>query len=194
MTQDDFAQLVRSSRSCRRFDEENPVTSEDLLALVDVARFAPSANNLQLLRFYVTAEAEEVARIEASHHWAGLIADWDGPAAGERPTGYIVICMPAGMEDKPLHNLDAGIAAQTIMLAATAAGIGGCMIKSYSASLGADLGLLEKGFAPVLLLALGRPAETPVLEPVDADHGQAYWLDEAGVNHVPKLELDDLLV
>lgn len=195
MDQREFVELVAASRSYRRFDEGRPVTREQLAALVGAARVAPTANNRQRLRFHLSV-GPEAFEVEAHHRWAALLRDWDGPATGERPTGYVTIAVPAGERTNALLNQDAGIAAQTIMLAARAAGLAGCMVASFDAELGGALGLAEKNLEPLLLCALGYPApdERVVLEEADAERGVAYWRDADNVHHVPKLALEDLLV
>jgi len=46
----------------------------------------------------------------------------------------------------------------------------------------------------LLVLALGKPAETIIIEPMPASGSTAYWRDEHGVHHVPKRALEDLIV
>ena len=191
---DEFGGLVRSSRTFRRFDEARRLTEEDLLALVDVARFAPCGNNLQVLRFLPMVDDQRVSCCFGHHKWAGLLKDFDGPGAGERPVAYIAICVPTGQGASPIRNQDAGIAAQTIMLAARTQGLGGCMVKSYDAGLNTDLGLDDMGLECVLLLALGYPTEEVVLEEVTDDTGVGYWHDDEDRNHVPKRSVEDLVV
>ena len=90
-------------------------------------------------------------------------------------------------------QVDEGIAAQTIVLAATQAGYGGCMLHAFNkAGATQALGLEAAGVAPLMVIALGRPAEEVRLEPLDASPN--YWRDEASVHHVPKRSLADVLV
>lgn len=192
-------ELVAASRTYRRFDEARPVPREVLEALVDVARLAPTGNNTQLLRFHLSVDSDEVARVFSHHRWAGLLADWDGPEEGARPTAYVTILGPEGARRNALRNQDAGIACQTMALAARAAGLVGCMVGSFDAGLLEAIGLAERAgeLEPLLVLALGRPAadETVVLEPATTEHGVAYWRDfDTNTQHVPKLALEDLLV
>ena len=143
MDQREFVELVAASRTYRRFDEARPVTHEQLEALVGAARVAPSANNRQRLRFHLSVGPEALL-VESHHRWAALLKDWDGPVEGERPTGYVTIVGPEGARTNGMVNQDAGIAAQTIMLAARAAGLVGCMVASFDAELGPALGLAER--------------------------------------------------
>jgi nitroreductase len=190
----DFAELVRSSRTRRRFDETKPVSRETLRNLVDVARFAPTGNNTQLLRFHLVSGEEDCAKTFGHLKWAALLKDWAGPAAGERPTGYIFIMAPEKAVNNPIRCYDAGIAAQTIMLAAAAEGLGGCILKNFDRTLIDDAGLAGSGLAISLVLALGVPAENVVLEPATTEHKLAYWHEADGSHHVPKLAVEDLLV
>ena len=52
MTYDDFASLCRHRRSIRYFDQK-PVAKEDVLRLLELARLAPSIENLQPWHFHV---------------------------------------------------------------------------------------------------------------------------------------------
>ena len=125
--------------------------------------------------------------------WAGYLADWDGPEVGERPTGYIVVCCAGKVA--PLTWVDAGIAAQTILLGASEAGFGGCIVRNFSDRLPEVLGIDPAVDEPLLVIALGAPRETCVLEPLgDAPDGIRYWRDADGVHHVPKRSLEDVLI
>lgn len=198
---DDLGRLVRACRSYRRFDEGDPIPRALLEELVDLARSVASGANRMPLRYRVVSEAGERESVFAQLKWAGALKDWDGPAAGERPTGYIVVCDAGG---GATTAVDEGIAAQTILLAATRAGFGGCMLHAFNhtavaAALGLDAEARERDLAqlkPLMVIALGRPAETVRLEPLSAspDGSTNYWRDAEGVHHVPKRPLEDALL
>jgi nitroreductase len=184
--------LVLRSRSYRRFHEERPVSRETLRELVDLARLSPSGGNMQALKFMLSCEPDSNARIFATLAWAGYLKEWGGPKAGERPAAYIVV-----LHDKSIRanaGVDPGIAAQSIMLGAAEKGLGGCMLGAIQRdALRAALQIAEQ-FDIALVLALGVPAETVVLEPVKPDGDIKYWRDAAGAHHVPKRALDDLII
>ena len=190
---DDFEARVRACRSYRRFDEAARVPREALVKLVDIARQTASGANRQPLRYRVVSEAGECAAVFPRLRWAGALPDWDGPEPGERPTGYVVV---ADAGHGATTAVDEGIAAQTILLAATAAGLGGCMLHAFDhAGVAAALGL-PGDVKPLMVIALGKPAETVRLEPLSAspDGSTTYWRDVAGVHHVPKRALADVLL
>lgn len=194
MNSKNFQDLVRSSRSYRRFAEDEPLCYGDLAALVNAVRFAPSGNNMQVLRFHIVVEPAERSAVFSRLHWAALLRDWNGPAAGERPTGYIAVCAPKALATNPVRLIDTGIAAQTIALAAASRGLGCCMLKSFDPDVNDAMGVSAEDYITELVLALGVRGERVVLETSESEHGLAYWHDAEGVHHVPKLALEDLLV
>ena len=58
MQYDDFASLCKNRRSVRTF-EDTPVTKEEILKLLELARHAPSVDNLQPWHFHVVLDQEK---------------------------------------------------------------------------------------------------------------------------------------
>lgn len=184
-----FHDLVRSTRSVRRFHEDRRISVDGLLHLVDAARLAPCAANLQVLRFSVVEDRELCAEVFPTLRWAGYLEGWDGPRPGRRPAAYVVIHAPE--EEQRYTRVDVGIAAAYIVLQAGSQGLGACMIMSFDREgLAAAVGS-PGGCRPVLVVALGEPAEEVVLE--ESSGSIEYWRDEDSVHHVPKLPLDRIL-
>jgi len=187
-----LTELVHKTRSYRRFDERLPVSRQTLVELVDLARHSASAANRQPLKYILSCAPETNAQIFPYTRWAGALKDWPGPAEGERPTAYIVIL--GDTEISKSFGCDHGIAAQSIMLGATERGLGGCMIGALDRSgLRAALDIPER-YEILLVLALGKPAETVVIEDLPPDGNTNYWRDEQSVHHVPKRALDELII
>jgi nitroreductase len=94
--------------------------------------------------------------------WAAYLKDWGGPAPGERPSAYLIILGDTTIS----HNFgcDHGIAAQSILLGARAQGLGGCMLGSINKDLLRELLAIPPRYEILLVLALGQPRETVVLE------------------------------
>jgi nitroreductase len=184
--------LVRKNRSYRRFRQDVPVDIETLRALVNLARLSASANNLQPLKYILSCQPETNTCIFPHTRWAGYLKDWPGPAEGERPTAYIVIL--GDTEIRKSFGCDHGIAAQSIMLGATERGLGGCMIGSIDHDGLRQVLDIPKQYEILLVLALGKPKETVVLEEVGSDGDIRYYRDANGVHHVPKRSLNELIL
>jgi nitroreductase len=184
--------LIRKSRSVRRFDQQQSVSVETLRELVDLARLAPSGANFQPLKYLLSATPEKNALIFQHLAWAGYLKEWPGPEEGERPTAYIIVLGDSSISKS--FGCDHGIAAQTIMLGAAEKGLGGCIIGSIQRSeLGAALQIPPQ-LEILLVLALGVPKEEVVVETLEADGSVRYWRDEQQVHHVPKRKLDDIIL
>lgn len=186
-----FRDLVLKNRSYRRFDESVRIPRETLVELVDLARHTPCSANLQGLKFSLICEQAQTDRVFPLIKFAGYLKDWGGPALGERPTAYIVVLGDERIKHQ--YDLDTGIAAQTMMLGAVEKGFGGCMMSSVKREELAALLELPAYLEIVLVLALGKPAETVKIEPVGADGDIKYYRDAEGVHHVPKRALEDLI-
>jgi len=187
-----FKELVLKTRSYRRLDQATLVSLDTLRELVDLARQVASGSNLQPLKYVLSAGPATNARIFPHTRWAGALVDWSGPAEGERPSAYVVILGDTDLGRA--FDRDLGIAAQTIMLSATERGLGGCIIGSIDRQqLRAVLEIPER-YEILLILTLGKPAETVVLEPLGPDGSINYYRDEDSVHHVPKRSLEEIVV
>jgi nitroreductase len=184
-------ELVLKNRSFRRFDQNGVISEAQLRGWVELGRLTASGGNRQLLRYVLSVDAALNAKIFPCLAWAGYLTSWPGPAEGERPTAYVVIVAEKSMVKGCI--CDHGIAAQSILLGAAEAGMGGCMIASIKREeLAAVLGLPGQ-YEILLVLALGKPAEKVVIDPVK-DGNIKYWRDEQGVHHVPKYSLDEIVL
>lgn len=183
--------IIKKNRSYRRFYEDAPINRETLLELVDLARLSPNATNRQALKYYLSA-GEKNNEIFECLSWAGYLTDWDGPKPGERPTAYIVV-----LDDHDIgksQGADAGIVCQSMLLGAVEKGLGGCMFGAVDRKkLAANLSLPEN-MEILLVVALGKPKEEIVLDPVAPGGCIKYWRDDRQVHHVPKRSLDEIII
>jgi len=186
-----MSDLVRSARSYRRF-EQAPISEDILYDLVDLARLSASAANLQPLKYVLSYAPETNTKVFPCTAWAGFLKDWPGPAEGERPTAYIIILVDRKVAKTA--GVDPGIAAQTIVLGAIERGIGACMIGSVKhKELIRSLGI-PPDHEIALVIALGVPGETVVLEDVGKDGDTKYYRDDEDVHHVPKRTLEEVVI
>ncbi len=186
-----FKTLVIKTRTVRRFDQAKRVKRADLLDLVNLARLSASAGNLQPLKFILSCDPRRNSLIFPCLAWAGYLKAWGGPVEGERPSAYLVILGDTTIRKD--FGCDHGIAAQSIMLGATAKGLCGCMIGSIQKDrLCAALAIPQK-YEILLVLALGYPEEKVILETVKSGDIK-YWRDAKGRHHVPKRSLREIVL
>ena len=187
--------LVTKSRSYRGYNENRKVTKEELLEMVECARLCPSSVNAQPFCYYLAWEPEEVAKIQALTNWARALPQMTLPHPGKCPTAFIVILQDTTIgESLARYQKDVGIVAQTMLLAAAEMGLGGCMIGNYNAGKVKEALALDEKYAPMLIVAMGEPAEEIVLKEVESGESMAYYRDENDVHYVPKRKLKDIVI
>jgi nitroreductase len=185
-------QLIRQNRSYRRFYNDYYIARGNLRYFVNLARLSPSAKNAQPLKYILSNEEPANQKIFECLSWAGYLKDWDGPEAGERPSAYIVILGDHQVEDK--FFCDHGIAAQSILLGAVEKGFGGCIVASVDRDKLKKHFRLEDRYEILLVVALGKPKETVIVDEIEKDGDIRYWRDEKMIHHVPKRKLDDIII
>ena len=184
--------LILRNRSYRSFDKSIVPTQEELLSFIDCARLTPSGMNKQPLKYKVFHTADECEAILPLTRWAAALKDITLPPKGHEPTAYILICADTSVLAGAERTKDIGIAAQTILLAATEAGFGGCMIGSFDADGVRAVAALPEHLTPLLIVALGKPDEEIVL--TACSDGNVAYYREGGVHYVPKRSLEDILI
>jgi len=191
MCQDDekIYQTIVARRTIRRF-KPGPVPRPLLERLVDAARLAPSAANLQPLEFIVVDADGPRAEVFPCLKWAAYIAPSGDPRPGEEPAAYVVTLSNTKVREK-MFEYDIGAAMENMILAALEEGLGSCWMLSIDRDrLRTILGVPED-YRIDSVLALGYPAEAPAVEVMG--ESVRYWKDEAGRLHVPKRPLASIL-
>ena len=187
--------LVKQSRSYRGYDESREITREELMELVDCARYAPSSVNRQPFQYYLAYTKEQLDIIQPLTGWARALPKMKLPHPGKRPTAFIVICQNTRWDgDLNRYLRDVGIVAQTMLLAAVEKGLGGIMIGNFSPRRIAEALALPEHLAPMLIVALGKPDETIVLTEIEGGGSTDYYRDGQDVHYVPKRKLEDVVL
>lgn len=180
--------LLKRNRSYRGYDASRKVTEEDLLKMLEVVPWVGSGKNEQPLRFRLVT-GEEAAKVHPLVKLGAALPQEHLPHAGEEPSAYIVIC--SAVPENKVVDMDLGIAAQSILLRAVEAGLGGIFILNFSPSaLQEALGL---PLVPLAVLGIGKPAEQVFLIPAAAGENLNYYRKD-GAHFVPKLQVGDLLI
>jgi nitroreductase len=130
-----------------------PIPAETLTDLVECVRWTGSARNRQPWRFVAVHDAPVRAQLARLGAYAGFLAD--APVV-------LVLLSP---EDRQLDTeFDLGRIAQSITLAAAAAGLGSCVASLYpddQARRAANLVRAEPGWSARHAIAVGHPAAPP---------------------------------
>jgi len=172
-------EAIRKRRAIRSF-QDRPVDRAVLSTLIAAATQAPSAMNLQPWGFLVVQGKEAVKRLSdaAKAHLlrtidpASAVAKYRDELANPAfelfygAPALVVICAKgAGMTGMIQPNEDCCLAAQDLMLAALAQGLGSCWIGFSRPWLNQPAAKRELGvpddWSPVAPLAIGYPAEAP---------------------------------
>jgi nitroreductase len=184
--------LIKSNRSCRRFLQKEAIPVASLRWLVNLARLSASAANLQPLKYILSNDPQKNDLIFSCLAWAAYLKDWPGPPEGEQPSAYIVVV--GDLQIAKIFATDLGIAAQSILLGARERGLAGCMIGSIKKDLLREMLHIPNRFEILLVIALGKPRETVVLEEMNAGGSIKYWRDDQGIHHVPKRRLNEIIL
>ena len=188
-------ELVKKSRSYRGYDESRKISREELLELVDCARFAPSSVNRQPFQYLLAYEQEDLDKIQPLTGWARALPQMKLPHPGKCPTAFIVICQNTDWDpDLNRYLRDVGITAQTMLLAAAEMGLGGIMIGNFSPKKLSEATELPENIIPMLIVAFGKPDENIVLTEVDTGESLNYYRDEQDTHYVPKRKLKDIVL
>ena len=178
--------LILKNRSYRRFYQEVIMEIDTLRELVDLARLSASAANRQALKYMLSCDPQKNALIFPHIGLAG------NPGEGERPSAYIIVL--GDTEINRSFGCDHGIAVQSILLGAVDRGLGGCIVGAISRDNLRQSLAIPPRYEILLVVVLGKPKETPVLETVGQDGATRGWWDDEGVRHVPKRPLDDIII
>ena len=185
-----LSESIKSRRTIRRY-KQKPVEDRLLLELIDSARFAPSASNLQQLRYIVIRSSDAVKTIFLQTGWGGTVKPKRSPEwLKDAPLSFIAVLAPAESVKNFKHiYADAGAAIQNILLKAVELRLGACWIGSFKEEVNS---ILELGPDTVVmyLVAVGYPDERPVQEDIGTGDSTKYYLDDKDVIHVPKLKAD----
>ncbi len=159
--------------------------------MIEATRFSASAKNLQSLKYYLSNNRKLNEKIFTTLSWAGYLSNWNGPENGEKPSAYIIQLNDTQISTN--YFCDDGIAAQSILLTSVEKGYGGCIIASVKKEKLNDILSLPKHLTIIQVIAIGKPSEKVVIENL-RDNNIQYWRDENGVHHVPKRNLEDLII
>jgi nitroreductase len=150
----DVAQAIRSRYSCRQYLNK-PLEQEKLRAVLEAARLAPSAKNLQDWRFVVVTDAQTKKKLAAAANNQTFLETAGAIIVACTVSDHVMRCGQA------VGPIDVAVAVEHICLQATELGLATCWIGSFYPDKVRPLLGIPDSVTIIELLALGYAADTP---------------------------------
>ncbi len=188
-----FKDLLINNRSYRAYDRSYSVSKEELMELIHTARFSPSARNQQGLKFKLFTGVE-ADKMQGLYKLGGALPELKLPRPETAPNAFILVCI----DEKKAKNdkyimMDVGIISHSILLRASELGLGGIMIGAAHFEKIVEEFSIPDRYAPVLLLAVGKPMEKIIIKDINDNEARKYYRED-GVHTVPKVIADNLII
>ncbi|MFC1762150.1 nitroreductase family protein [Planctomycetota bacterium] len=159
----DVNEAIAARYSCRHYQDKT-IESDKLNCILEAARLAPSARNMQDWRFVVVQDAKTKQRLaEAANHQM-FIAQAGVIIVGCNVSDYVMRCGQA------VAPINVAIALDHMSLQATELGMATCWIGSFFPEKIRQVLAIPSGVVVVELLAVGYPADqrtSPLREPLE---------------------------
>jgi nitroreductase len=181
---------IISRRTIRKFKQKS-IPRAVLKKLINAARLAPSAANLQPLRFITITDKDICAKVFVHLRWAGYIAPLGKPKPDKRPVAYIAVLLNKIKTQLRYAAYDAGAAVENILLAAWEQGIGCCWMQAIDRIKIKEILNISRDFKLDSIIALGYRDESPVVE--EFRGSVKYWKDKQDTLHVPKRNIREII-
>ncbi len=182
-------QAIRTRRSIRKFQNRD-VSMQIVDELLELARYYPSAANLQPLKFIPITTDDMRMRISSQVKWAGYLKNY-APKNEELPAAYIIVC--GDLQISRQFEFAAGAAVSQLLLAIHAKGLSGCCLGiPERLPMCRILELSPEQHEPLYAIALGYPAHSASV--VEQRESCAYYLDEDGNFIVPKRPISEIVL
>ena len=163
----EFFEVLSTRRSIRKY-QERPVEEEKLHTVLEAVRTSPSWANQQCWRIVVVRDAvakqgiSELSYLESYFATKGYKSNPAMKALAQAPVVLVLCAEPAqsgGIRGQDYYLADCGIAAQSLMLAARAQGLGTVFVGIFQEEPLRDLLGIPETIRVVGLFPLGYPAE-----------------------------------
>lgn len=164
----DAIDALRNKRDTRTYTTE-PVSDDLVRQLLDVARMAGSAKNVQPVRLVVVTDRADRVALQDS----GDFASWIGDAP-------VVIVATVSSNAGPRKLFDVGRHCQQLMVAAFASGLGSCPVTIHHPDVARSILGIPDDVDPAMIVTIGwpQPGEKPppqIASPRIAVESYAHW-------------------
>ena len=150
-----FYEVIKKRCSVRSY-KPNPVEEEKLNRILEAARMAPSAANRQPICFVIIKDEKTKQQLKRVYDEKWFY------------TAPIIICVCSIPEKAWIRNdgrnyadIDAAIAMDHLILAATEEGLATCWVAAFKVSILKSLLKLPPGVEPIAMTPIGYPQDIP---------------------------------
>jgi len=150
----DVSQAIRRRYSCRSY-EDKPLDKEKLDTILEAARQAPSAKNLQDWRFVAVTEKETRKKLAAAANNQTFLEKAGAIVVACTVSDHVMRCGQA------IGPIDVAIAIEHMCLQATELGLATCWIGSFYPDKVKPIVGIPDDVTIIELLAIGYPADSP---------------------------------
>jgi nitroreductase len=159
-----FDEILETRRSVRSF-RSKPVSKQDVLAVCEAARLAPSACNSQTWRFIAVSNPVTIKRLCKEAMRPVIPNRWLEQAPlviiGCSQLDIIANRIGARISGIEYYRIDLGIAMEHMVLKATDLGLGTCWIGWFAEEKIKEILGIPKKIKVSAMLAIGHPNEAP---------------------------------
>jgi len=153
--------VLSNRRSPRSFDATATISNDALVAILEAARWAPSANNFQPWRFHVGVRGDEVFNsilstlVPFNQSWA------------IRASALVLVSIVNQNEDgtpRTLSGFDAGLAVSQLTFEAHSRDLVAHQMAGFDAEKAIETFVLPSEIAPIVVIAIGTQGPAEQLE------------------------------
>ena len=154
----DLSKAIKGRRSIRAFKPRD-IPEVTVEKIIDAARYAPSAGNIQPWEFVVARKPDTKKKLAQAAHQSfieeapvviAVCADEKRSLSGYGNRGETLFCIQ-----------DTAAATQNILLTAYSLGLGTCWIGAFNEKEAKEALKTPKGMRPVAIIPVGYPNKTP---------------------------------
>lgn len=180
-----YLDMVKEQRT-RRVMEKTTIKKDDLIDVIEHARYAASAMNRQIIRYAIVQQEEQVKTIFDVTNLPKKGLPFE---AG--PSAFIVMGQVETEEKTPdiIAGLDIGIAYQIIREALYEKGLSDVFIYSFDRNLVKDM-IDDETFTPIGVIGIGKSDQKVIIH----DGGTGFDKDENDNHVINKLTVEDLII
>ncbi len=162
-----FDEILKIRRSVRSYDSRL-VKEEDIRAICETARLAPSAHNSQTWRFVAVTERNRIEKICDEAMLPIIRNSWMKTAplliVGCSKLDFVTNKVGSFVTGIEYYQIDLGIAMEHMVLKATDLGLGTCWIGWFSEKKVKEILEIPKNIKVLALLTVGYPENITIIK------------------------------